>query len=249
MKSSTRFLELDVWRGLAIIGMIIFHIFFALDFLGLQEVTYNQGAWRVLARLVQWSFLLLVGIGLYLSHQKMSEGEKGNSKFLLRSLKRALVILSCAALVSIATFLFAPAIYIRFGILHLIATSILVLSPFVSRPFLALIISALIYALSPWVTSLSSFFEPTLIFGVNIPEFATLDYFPIFPWMSIPALGVFLGYLLYRQKKGKAVASGKSKQLAILKPLADIGKKSLLIYMIHMPIIISAVILYKLISS
>lgn len=232
-----RFLELDVWRGLAVIGMVIFHFIFFLDYLKIQPFFYNQGGWLLLARFVQWSFLLLVGIGLQLSYQRTLLAGKGKAIFLLKNLRRSLVILFCALLVTASTGIVVPQEYIRFGILHLIATSSLLLAFIVDLPVLALVFSAFFYFGSFWVSTMMITTPWLIPFGFSMPGFRSLDYFSIFPWMGIPALGIFLGSLLFRHAQRTYRDMSQIISSQPMKALAAIGMYSLFIYMLHIPLL------------
>ncbi|MDP2691285.1 MAG: heparan-alpha-glucosaminide N-acetyltransferase [bacterium] len=239
MKSHSRFLELDVWRGLAIIGMIVFHFAFLLNYLSLVVINTGVGGLHLLARLVQWSFLLLVGIGLQLSYQKTIARNKAKGDFLKKNLIRGLMVLVCALVITLATALVIPEQYVRFGILHVIGVSMLLLGLIADRPKLALFISILIVFLTPIIFNQPTNIEVLVIFGFIPKGFQTIDYFPLFPWMAVPALGIFLGSFFYRNFQRRF------KPLPISLPgsssFASLGKKSLLIYMVHVPILIMVI--------
>jgi len=240
MQKPERFIELDIWRGMAIVGMIVFHFFFLLDYLKIQEVSYSEGAWLLLARLVQWSFLLLVGIGLHLSYQKSSLQKKTKTDFLLKSFRRGAIVFLCGFTITAGTLLVAPEAYVRFGILHLIGFSILALSFLADRPKASFWFAGAIYVLSFMVNSIMVDQEWLLVFGFRYP-FQALDYFPVFPWMAIPALGISLGSLFYPSYQSKIPIAPTGMSSIFPRSLAFFGKHSLLIYMIHVPILIGIV--------
>lgn len=236
-----RFLELDLWRAIAVLGMIIFHIIFFLNYFSVMPFTYYEGGWHVLARTVQWSFLLLVGIGIHLSFQKAQKQKFSYSKFLIKQLKRGLIVLFCGMLVTFFSYLFAPEIYIRFGILHFIGTSIIILSILADQPFLSLFMGFIFYGLSFWTRSTVVSFPWLLIFGFQVPDFSSLDYFPLFPWLAIPSFGIFLGSLLYKNFERRFSMPNSLQESKGLILFSILGKKSLIIYLLHGPIIIALV--------
>ena len=61
--------------------------------------------------------------------------------FIMKQLKRGGFVLTLALVITMTTWLVIPESYVYFGILHLIGLSILLLIPFVNRPYLAGLIS------------------------------------------------------------------------------------------------------------
>lgn len=237
-KKSHRFPEVDAWRGVAILGMVFFHFIFLINFLEIERINYDIGVWRFMARAVQWSFLLLVGIGVQLSYQTHLKKGKEWVEFLQKSLKRAFVILACAMLISLTSLLAVGELFVRFGILHLIAVSILCITPFVRQPLVAFLAALAIFLFTPFVAGLFSELHVLMIFGVRVPPFASLDYFPLFPWLSIPFLGIALGNRMFHQLNRQYYWNESWNQTVIIKFLAAAGKRSLLIYMIHVPLLV-----------
>jgi uncharacterized membrane protein len=241
MDDQQRFIELDFWRGLAIIGMAIFHFIFLLDYLGYQDIHYTQGAWNILARLVQFSFLLLVGIGMHLSYQKSVIRGADNVSFYLHQIKKGIIVLMSGMVVTFFTMYFIPGDFVKFGILHFIGASILVLSFIAHRPIAAGLFGILIFLLTPVVQSISVSIPVLLIFGFSYP-FSSVDYFPIFPWMAVPALGIFIGACLYKNYQPRWWGVGiKEKVPRLLSPVIFLGRKSLLVYLLHIPILMGIV--------
>ena len=74
-----RFLELDFLRGLAVLGMMVYHAFFVLTFFGDWNFAMNEGWWEILANVVRFIFLSLVGVGMVISYEGVKK--KGGSYF------------------------------------------------------------------------------------------------------------------------------------------------------------------------
>jgi len=226
-KKSERYIDADFLRGLAVIGMIIFHIFFILDFYGILKNEMYQGAWLVLARFVQITFLLLVGVFVALPGQKYKEAGLPHKSFLFKQWKRAFKIFLLAMIVSVATYVVVGNLYVRFGILHLIALGISVSSFVAYNKSLSLFLGVLSAIIGFWMG--------------DIPVSSSLDYFPIFPWISVVFVGIWLGNLLYERK-----LMGILKAHKFMRPILLLGRNSLFIYMLHVPIIWGLVMLFKL---
>lgn len=198
--------EVDFARGLAVIAMIFYHFVFSLDFFAVLELDMQAKGFFIWARMIQFTFLSLVGVSLWLSWKKRREG------FVFRHWKKALLIAFAALLITIFSYIFVPEYYVRFGILHLIAVSVFVVSPFVRYPYLCLFL-AIIFALLPG----------------HGPDYASLDDFSNLSWFSLPFLGVYLGQIFY--PKRQALLNVRTNFVV------KIGQNALLIYLLHIPIV------------
>lgn len=214
-----RFLELDFLRGLAVLGMIVFHFFFILDFYQIYSSEMFSGWWHVLGQFVRFTFLILVGIGMVISFER--------SHSLWRQVKRGIIVLFFAMIVTLATWFFVPDQYVRFGILHLIGTSIIILSLIVKWHFIALLLA--IFAMS-----LGYYVRDGIFILFQNSSIQTIDYFPIFPWIGVVAFGIFLGHNFYTKEIARPNFGFLQKV-----PLMFLGRHSLLIYMLHVPIILA----------
>lgn len=215
-----RILELDFMRGLAVLGMIVFHYYFTLDFYGIQQHDVTEGGWHVLGQFVRFTFLALVGISVTFSQNNN---------------KRAFVILLCAMAITLASYLFQPDMYVRFGILHLIAVSIFLIAPLKNHPRTALILGIIAIFSPILLLQFSSQSLALIILGVQPLGFSSFDFFPIFPWIAIPLFGIFFGNMLYKNKK--PLIPNEIFQKRLLVPVCIFGKNALVVYMIHIPII------------
>jgi uncharacterized membrane protein len=217
-----RFAELDFFRGSAIISMIIYHIFFQLRFFGIYSVDIFNGWWYIFARSIAITFLLLVGISIVLSYRS----RKSN----FRNLYRGGILFFIALGVSLVTFLTFTEYTIYFGVLHFIAFMLL-LSPLIVRlrVYPLAIISIFSIAIGFWFKSLIVESEYLFWIGLRSSTFKTFDYFPVFPWIGVVLLGMLIGKVYYRHTE-----SSESMNFGLLNWFS---RNSLLIYLIHNPII------------
>jgi uncharacterized membrane protein len=227
--TSTRDSALDLMRGIAIIMMIAFHFIYDLNSFGFSQIplfTHWAGiAWRCL---IVFLFLSAVGISLVIAH---GEGIKFK-KFLKR-----LMYLGIAALfISAGTYVMFPDGWVYFGILHLIWFSTIIAISFINLPKTSLLIAALILVGSifdqPNLSFISYLLEPYLPLG-------SVDYYPLFPWLSFVFIGIYLGHNPYYQKIF----------IFRLNWLEVIGKHALIIYLTHQIVLFSVVSLaYNLLN-
>jgi uncharacterized membrane protein len=199
--------------------MVSFHLIVDLkDFHGFQ-VEYLSGFWYYEGKLSAVLFIFLAGVSSTLNRRPSFHGIK---------------VLAAAALVSGATYLFSPATYVRFGILHLLAISIL-LSPILRRlPSAILGILAVALLLLPrsldQITNDSGLLLPL---GVTPATFASMDYYPLIPWLAVFALGLLTGRHIYRDQQSILP------KLAGTEIISDLGRHSLIIYLVHQPLMLA----------
>jgi uncharacterized membrane protein len=226
---NTRDSALDLMRGIAIIMMIAFHFIYDLNSFGFSDIplfTHWAGiAWRCL---IVFLFLSAVGISLVIAHGKGIKFKK--------FLKRLLYLGIAALFVSAGTYVMFPDGWVYFGILHLIWFSTIIAISFVNLPKTSLLIAALILIGAifdqPNLSFISYLLEPYLPFG-------SVDYYPLFPWLSFVFIGIYLGHNPYYQKIF----------IFRLNWLEVIGKHALIIYLTHQLVLFSVVSLaYNLLN-
>ncbi len=240
--TSTRYEYIDVLRGIAIVLMIVFHLNYSLvhifwiEFLNLSEIF-----WYILWNISALGFIFISGISFFLAEKKYGKG------ILKKYWKYSMILVVLAGMISFITYFFFPEEYIRFGILHFFALSFFLL-PFFSifRYLNGLIwISIIIYGVLfiPIVENKYLFF-----LWFTYPWFSSSDYYPLFPYFWVLLLGYILGLFLQKQGKFSIFHKvGESNSLEIA--LEYIWKKSLLVYLIHQPIIIAVIGLVDYIFS
>ena len=226
---NTRDSALDLMRGIAIIMMIAFHFIYDLNSFGFSDIplfTHWAGiAWRCL---IVFLFLSAVGISLVIAHGKGIKFKK--------FLKRLLYLGIAALFVSAGTYVMFPDGWVYFGILHLIWFSTIIAISFVNLPKTSLLIAALILIGAifdqPNLSFISYLLEPYLPLG-------SIDYYPLFPWLSFVFIGIYLGHNPYYQKIF----------IFRLNWLEVIGKHALIIYLTHQIVLFSIVSLaYNLLN-
>lgn len=213
-----RFWEVDALRGIAIIGMVIYHLIYDLEFYGFNVSVNGLGVFQ---KIVAGIFILLVGISLTLSYSK---GRSFNYY-----LHRGGMIFAWGMGITLVTYLFLGESYVRFGVLHLIGVSIVMAYPSIKKKWFNFGLGVGLIGLYFIVRQFSS--ASLYVLGFT-PNFSTVDYFPILPWFGVVLLGVFVGNSLYKGGRQFTLPKWKFPWLQWL------GRKSLIIYLVHQPILL-----------
>lgn len=222
---------LDLLRGLALIGMVIYHAAYDLQYYWSWNIDVNHGTWKLFERCIAILFLLVSGIAIALSEER-HRGREPAHKW-KRRLKRFALTGSAAVIVSIATYLADPETFVRFGILHLVAVSRLLLPFFLLLGSWQIVLGGIIALLSlsqPWIGS--SFLEPL---GIYPHGFMTVDYFPLIPWFGVLLMGAGLLSL----QPVRALLEKEPPQNAMTTAIEAGGRHTLLIYLLHQPLLLA----------
>jgi uncharacterized membrane protein len=218
-----RIFEIDLLKVTALILMITFHIVYDLNEFVSINLNYSSGFWYILGRISALLFIFLAGI---------------NSGFSNRPIRRGIIVFSCGLVVTVITFLFMGDLYVRFGILHFLGVN-MILFPLLKR-FNSLLL--LLIAISILIASKMEIFNniSLIVFLKNIFGGLSIDYYPLFPYLSIFIFGVIMYKIYYYRKKSIFNLYVKNKLLYL------ISKYSLSIYLIHQPIVLGIILLFKL---
>jgi uncharacterized membrane protein len=234
-----RFWEVDLLRGAAVIMMISFHFAFDLSYFSLLPLDFYSGAWFFLARGTAGLFLLLVGISLVLSASRAEQQKRDVFRHLL---KRGLWIFSLGMGLTLASYILIGEGFIIFGVLHLIGISIILSYPLLKRQRLSGLLGfSIIFA--GWHLQGMEFDHPCLLWlGLTPAGFYSLDYFPLIPWWGVVLVGVSLGSFFYWGYRRRVRLPDLSSSPPI-RPFLALGRNSLLIYLVHQPILIGLLLL------
>ncbi len=244
MNINDRFWEIDVFRGLAILMMVIYHLLFDLAYFGVFQLDLQSTFLWIFARTTAFIFIFLVGVSLTLSYSRAQNLFKNQGKTSLFSkyLQRGVKIFSLGLLITLATWLFIPQDFIVFGILHFIGIAIILQYPFLNKKYLNLVLGIVFIALGFFITQFTVNYPWLLWLGLKPSVFITVDYFPLLPWLGVVSLGLFTGKILYKNYKRRYHLPDLSKNF-LTRGFSYIGRNSLLIYLIHQPILILALYL------
>ena len=238
-----RFWEIDALRGIAILMMIIYHVLFDLNYFGFTTTDLYSFPVLVFLYPVGTLFLLLVGISLTLSYNRVKNTLTKN-QLRFKYLRRGSIIFGLGLLITAVTWVYPHDGFIVFGVLHCIGLSIILAYPFIQLHLSAFLGGLLCISIGVVLQLMVNVNFPWLLWLGFIPtRFYTLDYFPLLPWFGVVLIGIFLGNTLYQNN----VRTLKIKDHAGFigtRVLCFLGRHSLIIYLLHQLIIVG--ILYLL---
>ena len=226
-----RYEEIDILKGVAVICMIIFHFFYFPNQYGFKEIEYNTLTLKTIAKVAQIIFITCVGVNLVFAKQK----NKDPNIHLQRVGKLAFY----AVLISLFTYLVFEERYVKFGILHFVAFSSLLLFTFVDDTETMKIITTLLvtlFILNKIQPELFHIIPSPIAFigGFYNDRYSSVDHFPILPWILLICVGVFIGHYLLNNEINTPKNIVDNPVSNIFK---DIGKRSLEIYAVHWTIL------------
>lgn len=223
-----RIWELDVLRGVCILGMVAVHLIYDLQtFFSLPFLVDSQ----LFAIVKQWGgvlFLLISGICVTLGSHPV---------------RRGLIVFACGLLCSAVTagmyalHMADKSIIIYFGVLHCLGVCML-LWPLLKRlPVWALGLVGLgLSVLGLWISGNVLVDFPWLIpLGLVPGDFVSSDFFPLLPNLGFFLVGAFLGKTLYRKKE--TLLPRVNPANPVLAFFTLLGKWSLPVYLLHQPLI------------
>ena len=223
-----RVLTIDALRGLCLVLMIAYHFTYDLVFYcGFPRSILQSPVMAVVQVFASSAFILLAGVSCRLSRS---------------NIRRGFLVLGAGAVVQIVSGLWGDSIH--FGILHFMGCAML------------------IYGMTDWIwqgmgkwlpiLSVACFLPAKLLlparvgvsflfpFGLMGPDFRSSDYFPLLPWFFLFLLGTWLGgYVKDRRGPGWLYDIG-------VPGLNWMGRHSLLIYMVHQPVLVGAAYLLSM---
>ena len=229
----------DETRGLAVISMVIYHLYF--DLVYFYGVNMGELVDTILS---DWWQPLIAGTFIFVS------GIAAN--YSKNNFKRGVICFFVGMAFTFATSFITPHAPIYFGVLHFLGISMMIygfIGKFTSRiPWIVgIIVFGLLFILTinvpngyigfNWLFRINlpdSLYGTRLLFPLGFPSssFSSLDYFPLLPHFLLFMAGSSLGVLF---RSGRAA---KGMYIVRFSGLAFIGRRALLIYILHQPVLI-----------
>lgn len=255
---SKRLVLLDELRGFTLISMMLYHSLWDLVYIaGISIPWYKSTGAHLWQQSICWTFIFLSGFCWSLGHHP---------------LKRGLLVFFAGTFITLVTYVLLPENIVIFGVLTLIGSSMLLMIPLdgllrkIRSPLALWILFSTFFFLfllflparnghlGNFVGLLcgSSFhqgglFLPrelyrnlmTAYLGFPVAAFYSTDYFPIIPWYFL----YITGYLFYRLGTCLGWLDNSFLKCRHFTPFAFIGRRSLLVYMLHQPILYAITLL------
>lgn len=221
--------ELDVFRGVCIVGMVLLHLLYDLvELYRLIPMAYPAA----LRFLLDWGgtfFVALSGVCVTLGS---------------RAPRRGLAVFAGGMLCTAVTWgmyrlgMADWGFVIRFGILHCLGLCMLLWPLLKKLPLWAMALLGIVLAaagvylaVQPAVSSCRWLFP----LGIVYPGFQSGDYFPLLPFLGFFLLGAVIGRTVYRDRSTRF--PGIDPNLLPFRALSACGRHSLVIYLLHQPLI------------
>ena len=236
MENKKRLVGIDIFRGWAILLMVIFHFSYDVHYFNIIDFKIQSNTFFIWFRfLIVSMFLLTVGMSLKLAHQHRINWS---------ALKQRAFYLGIASLlVTISSYIIFPNTWIYFGILHFILVASFIVLPLLNHPYLSLIIS---------ITSFTAFHLDIinmhwlfniLVTPLHLPPTISVDVLRFVPWISFVLIGISMVSLGWHQKIFNThFFNTKSK---VNDFFSFLGKNSLLIYIVHQPLLFGFFLILK----
>ena len=251
VKIVQRFDRLDLWRGCAMVWMACFHFSFDLNQYHViaPQNFYDDPFWTTQRLCIVSMFLLAAGAGQAVA---MDAGQTW-----ARFWRRWAQVAGCAVLVSVGSWFMFPRSWINFGVLHGMAVMLILLRLLGTRlPPARLARSPLAFAgvalvaVVAWVlphVAAHPFFDSRLTDWVGLITHLpiTEDYVPVLPWLGMMLAGYLAASLLLAHARAAFTGGVPS----AVRPLSVLGRWSLTFYMLHQPILIGSLELFRLVSK
>ncbi|WP_020558705.1 DUF1624 domain-containing protein [Thiofilum flexile] len=222
--SNLRYPLLDALRGLAVVLMIAFHFCYDLNYFGFATFElYTAPFWLHSRTLIVAMFVIIAGMSLYCAnHQGVGRG----------FWKREGLLLICSSLISIGTWFLFKDTWIFFGVLHFMLLGSVLALPFIHAGKVNIILGILLIIIGNFL-SFPFFDQQSWQFiGLMTHKPFTEDYVPLLPWFGVLLIGISLG-----AQWGKITYLQRPLTHAAWKPLLWLGQHSLIVYMLHQPLL------------
>jgi uncharacterized membrane protein len=218
---------IDALRGIAVVLMVVHHLLYDLvEFMGAPAWLFSNPAFDILHFIFAGLFIFLSGV---------------SSRFSRSNVKRGLKVVAVALVITGVTWYMG--FPILFGVLHLLGFCMLLYGltrrawDAISKPFAPVLYIALL-VLSALAVSKITLPTPHLwILGWYSADFFSADYFPVFPWVFVFLLGTWAGYYIAENRLPARFYTAR------VPVFPKIGRRALVIYVLHQPVIYALVML------
>ena len=222
---------LDLIRGILILGMIVDHIVYDCTvYLGIFPGAMTHPVRLAFHFVGAYLFVMLSGASASISRN---------------NLKRGLMLMGIALLVTLVTWISNHDAFIVFGILHCLALCAIIYA--LTRKWLDRIPTSLAPILWVVLTAVTKYLTDTIVpesgyfwlFGFENARFVSLDYYPILPWLFVYLFGTWAGPYIFGHKLPDWFYRMRCAFLE------KVGRFSLWIYVLHQPVVLFIILVIK----
>lgn len=219
-----RIKSIDAVRGILIIGVIIYHFMYNLVALEIipANILYNP----------LMNFIQYFGACLFIMISGIS------AKFSRSNFKRGVRTLLFGILLTVVTYILNPDAFIMFGILHFLGVASIIYS-FIGDIKLHPSVFIILFFISKLIMDKTYDIKHLWIFGITDKSFISTDYFPIFPFIFIYYFGTKMADIIKNTPKNNLIYTYDNKYLSY------VGRNTILIYIIHQPILMIITLFLK----
>lgn len=244
---SSRAFELDALRGLAVVMMMLHHLIYDLRYImGMDVFAWQDSNFFIYWVRAPFLFLFLFISGICCSF---------SSNNFKRAAKTAAVAILFSVIFYGVSLVTDSEMYVFFNVLHLLALGTLFYAVLAylerKRSFrgvnAVLILAGVLFLwLAYPLSKLSETLNPVLLplsetFARGI---GMADYMPLVPWMGIFLFGALFGRLHYLNRQSLFPKAPVTLKRIVL-PFEFTGRNALLFYLLHQPIFIGVLYLFK----
>ena len=253
---NSRNVFIDNLRGLNLISMILFHAIWDLVYIFNVNIEWYSSqigdVWQIC---IACTFVILAGYCYTYSHNKLKHGLK---------------VFIAGGIISLFTYVFMPENMILFGVLTMLGSCMIIMIVFEKflknlNSMVGLFVSLCLFILTynirhgyVGIGIIEWFSIPKILYknlfttymGFPKEDFFSTDYFGIIPWIFLFVVGYFIKRLIDNTEFAKSVRNNIKKiediglRIVGIGPINWIGRHSLLVYMLHQPLVY--VILYAI---
>lgn len=226
--------SIDLIRTFAIVLMVVFHFIFDLKYFGYIDWNIPDGnGWYQFRNVIVGGFMSCVGLSLGMAARARNGARDPRLK------RRVLKVAACALLTTATSLALYPEAWIYFGVLHFIALMYVISQPLLNRPRLAAGLGGGMVLLY-WL-GVPPYGWPFEYLAEVLPSY-TVDFVSPSPWIGVVWLCVALG-------QSNWLRSDPLARWKFAARAGTPGRHSLIIYLVHQPILFSGFWLLGLLKS
>ncbi|MBN2874830.1 MAG: DUF1624 domain-containing protein, partial [Spirochaetales bacterium] len=235
-------LAIDALRGALVVLMVVYHACYVAELYALVSIDLYSGFWWFFPRFIAAGFVALSGWNL--------AGKRARGKLFGDFAKRAGTLALIALLISVATWPVLDKRFVFFGVIHLIAASSVLAYPLLGRPLAATAVGAVVLATGLLLGPYRFDFAWLAWLGLRPAGLYPADYLPLLPWFAYVAFGAATRDVVCKFMTCRATPVPTQRPLTngpahrglklATATLAAVGKRSLVVYLAHLPLLYGA---------